>query len=165
MFKKVMFKKVILGLALAIMTTGAWATSTPVLAGDAPSCIAIGGLGMANFAPEKDGTTTIVAPLTGTFANAAGKITGSRETATGLELDMEHYFMNNAGGFFLTKDIGVLTRIPGKKDRYMIEISYDIQVETTSGPFKGFKGGFKSYGLVDLKNNQGLVRYSGKICK
>lgn len=164
-----MFKTALLGLSLSFILATGFAYDAksvhaqPSSAGAA--CLTIGGLGMANFAPQKDGTSTIVAPLSGTFGTAAGKITGQRKTATGLEMDMEHYFMTKEGGFLLTKDLGILTPVVGKKDHYMIEITYDIQEKTTSGPLEGFKGGFKSYGLVDLKNLQGLVRYSGKICK
>ena len=128
-------------------------------------CIAIGGLGMPNFVPQVDGTITIVAPLSGSVATASGKITAQRKTKTGLEMDMEHYFMNEKGGFMHTKDLGILTRVEGKENHYMIEISYQVQPESTSGVLKGFKGNFKSYGLVDLKKLQGLIRYSGEICK
>lgn len=120
---------------------------------------------MPNFVPEPDGTTTIVAPLTGSTVTASGKITSLRKTATGLEMDMQHYFMNAKGGFMHTKDKAVLTPVKGKKDRYMIEITYQIQESSTSGVLKGYKGSFNSYGLVDLENLQGLIRYSGSICK
>ena len=115
--------------------------------------------------PQKDGTITIVAPLTGSVSAASGKITAKRKTATGLEMDMEHYFMTPAGGFMQTKDLGILTEVKGKKDRYMIEITYHIQAATTSGVLKGYKGKFSSVGLVDLAKLKGLIRYSGKICK
>lgn len=81
---------------------------------------------------------------------------------------MEHYFGVDDGGAFQTKDLGVLTAIPGKPGRYMIEITYDIQEDVTRGTMKGFKGQFKSYGLVDLRDPNdmvGLVRYTGEICK
>ncbi len=152
----------ILGLTVstAILTAS---LSTATAAGN--SCMPIGGLGMPNFVPQPDGTTTIVAPLTGSAATASGKITAQRETKTGLEMDMEHYFMTEKGGFMHTKDLAVLSGVTGKKNRYMIEITYHIQEASTSGVLKGFKGSFKSYGLVDLANLQGLIRYSGEICK
>ena len=83
-------------------------------------------------------------------------------------MDLEHYFGRSDGGAFLTKDLAVLTSVPGKPGRYMIEIAYDIQEETTRGTLKGVKGQFNSYGLVDLRdqdNLAGLVRYFGEICK
>jgi hypothetical protein len=128
-------------------------------------CMPIGGVGMPNFVPQEDGSFAIVAPLTGSVSNAAGKVTGQRTTKTGLEMDMEHYFMTNKGGFMHTKDLGILTRVVGKKDQYMIEITYDIQEASTSGELKGYKGRFNSFGLVDLANLNGLIRYSGEICK
>ncbi len=81
---------------------------------------------------------------------------------------MEHYFGRDDGGSVQTKDLGVLTAIPGKPGRYMIEITYDIQTDVTRGTLKGYSGQFKSFGLVDLRNlndMKGLVRYSGEICK
>ena len=120
---------------------------------------------MPNFVPQKDGTITIVAPLTGSVSNATGKITAQRKTATGMEMDMEHYFMTEKGGFMQTKDLGILTAVPGKKDRYMIEITYHVQPSSTSGVLKGYSGTFNSYGLVDLEKLQGLIRYSGEVCQ
>jgi hypothetical protein len=129
------------------------------------NCIPIGGVGMPNFVPQKDGSITIVAPLTGSVATASGKITAQRKTATGLEMDMEHYFMTEKGGFMHTKDLGILTKVDGKKDRYMIEITYHVQKGSSSGVLKGYSGTFNSFGLVDLANLNGLIRYSGEVCK
>ena len=156
-----MLKKLTYQLIVAANILGSAAVS--VHAGE--SCMPIGGTGMPNFVPQKDGTITIVAPLTGSVSTAAGKITVQRKTATGLEMDMEHYFMTEKGGFMHTKDLGILTAIKGKKDRYMIEITYHIQKGSTSGVLKGYGGKFKSFGLVDLAKLKGLVRYSGEICK
>ena len=156
-----MLKKHMYLLIIAV-TTAATTIST---ASANENCMPIGGTGMPNFIPQNDGTITIVAPLTGNVATASGKITAQRTTATGLEMDMEHYFMTKKGGFMHTKDIGILTAVTGKKDRYMIEITYHIQKGSTSGVLKGYKGKFNSVGLVDFAKLNGLVRYSGKICQ
>lgn len=129
------------------------------------NCMPIGGVGMPNFVAQADGSFAIVAPLTGSASNASGKVTEQRKTATGLEMDMEHYFMTDKGGFMHTKDLGVLTKVTGKKDQYMIEITYDIQDKESSGVLKGYKGQFTSFGLVDLANLTGLIRYAGEICQ
>lgn len=132
-------------------------------------CMDIGGVAIPNFFAEGDGQPIIIsAALTGSVNNAAGKITAQRTTATGLEMDMEHYFGRDDGGAFQTRDLGVLTAVPGKEGRYMLEITYDIQEDVTRGTLKGYKGQFNSYGLVDLRdpdNMVGLVRYTGQICK
>ena len=73
--------------------------------------------------------------------------------------------MTEKGGFMHTKDLGVFTKVVDKKDRYMIEITYQVQESSTSGVLKGYKGQFSSYGMADLENGQGLIRYSGEICK
>lgn len=156
MFKKLTYKIIISASIIAATLSSAYAGR---------SCMPIGGTGMPNFVQQKDGTITIVAPLTGSVATAAGKITAQRKTDTGLEMDMEHYFMTEAGGFIHTKDLGILTAIKGKKDRYMIEIAYHVQEGSASGVLKGYKGTFESFGLVDLAKLNGLVRYSGEICK
>ena len=132
-------------------------------------CIVIGGVAIPNFFAEGEGQPIIIsAALTGSVNNAAGKITAQRTTPTGLEMDMEHYFGRDDGGAFQTRDLGVLTAVPGKEGRYMIQITYDIQEDVTRGTLKGYKGQFNSYGLVDLRdpdNMVGLVRYTGEICK
>lgn len=150
----------ITALTIATLTAGA----PSVYAGE-NIVISIGGLGMANFVPHPDGTFTIVAPLTGSVSNAAGKVTATRETTSGLEMDMEHYFMTEKGGFIHTVDLGILTAVPGKPGRYMIEITYDVQENESSGELAGYDGTFQSYGLVDLNKLQGLIRYSGEISK
>jgi hypothetical protein len=141
-------------------------SSTAALAAE---CIQMGGVAVPNFFGEGDGQPTIIsATLTGTVQNAAGKITATRETETGLEMDMEHYFGREDGGGFLTNDLGFLTAVPGKPGRFMLEITYDIQPEVTRGTLKGYSGQFNSYGLVDLRDDDnlvGLVRYDGEICR
>jgi len=161
-----MFKKAIFGIFLSLLVVGAY---TPMTFAEENSCIAIGGVAIPNFFAEGEGKPIIIsAALTGRVSNAAGKITAQRETKTGLEMDMEHYFGADDGGAFQTKDLGILTAVPGKPGRYMIEINYHIQEDVTRGTLKGFKGQFNSYGLVDLRdpnNMVGLVRYAGEICK
>jgi hypothetical protein len=154
-----MFKKIAAVSLLTIISTSAFAES----------CIDLGGVAVANFYGEGEGKPLVIsASLTGSFQNAAGKITAQRETKTGLEMDIEHYFGRTDGGSISTKDLGILTAVPGKPGRFMIEISYDIQDGKSRGTLKGYDGNFKSYGLVDLRNGsdlKGLVRYEGEICK
>ena len=135
----------------------------------AESCMDIVGGAVANFYGEGEGEPMIIsASLTGSVQNAAGKITAQRKTKTGMEMDMEHYFGRTDGGSITTKDLGILTAVPGRPGRFMIEISYDIQEGKSRGTLKGYGGDFKSYGLVDLRNGddlKGLVRYEGNICQ
>ncbi|MCU7806562.1 MAG: hypothetical protein KZQ73_01635 [Candidatus Thiodiazotropha sp. (ex Semelilucina semeliformis)] len=156
-----MLKKMIFGLIVAATAVG---SSVSANEGGKKSCMTIGGIGMGNFLPQTDGTTKIVALLTGSFAVASGVIFAQRETATGLEMDLEHHFVAADGGYMHTKDMAILSKVAGKMDQYMIEITYDIQEATTAGSFEGYKGSFRSFGAVDLAGNKGLVRYSGNIC-
>jgi hypothetical protein len=136
---------------------------------EAKTCLPIGGVAIPNFFAEGEGNPMIIsATLIGSVQNAAGKILAERTTSTGLEMDMEHYFGRSDGGSIYTQDLGILTAVPTKPGRFMIEITYDIQKEKSRGTLEGYGGQFKSYGLVDLRdpnNLQGLVRYSGEICK
>lgn len=160
-----MLKKLMYQFTVSVFITSA--TVSIVHAGS--SCIPIGGVAIPNFFAEGEGKPIIIStPLTGSVINAAGKITAQRKTSTGLEMDMEHYFGRDDGGAFQTKDLAILTTVDGKPGRYMIEITYHIQSDVTRGTLKGYKGKFNSYGLVDLRNPnkmEGLVRYSGEICK
>lgn len=160
-----MSKLSLVALALASVISLAGATNASAGTG---ICSPIGGVAIPNFFGEGEGNPIIIsAALTGSVQNAAGKITGQRETATGLEMDMEHYFGRTDGGAFQTKDLGVLTSVSGKPGRFMIEITYDIQEGTGRGTMEGANGSFNSYGLVDLRdptNMEGLVRYSGEVC-
>ena len=75
---------------------------------------------------------------------------------------MEHHFGRTDGGSITTKDLGILTAVPGRPGRFMIEITYDIQNGQSRGTLKGYQGSFKSFGLVDLRSEadmNGLVRY------
>lgn len=145
------------------------AASISIAQAEEVSCVPIGGVAIPNFFGEGEGKPIIIsAALTGSVNNAAGKITAQRKTSTGLEMDMEHYFGADDGGAFQTKDLGILTAVPGKPGRFMLEITYHIQEDVTRGTLKGVKGQFNSYGLVDLRdpdNMVGLVRYNGEICK
>lgn len=151
---------VIVGVALLAGTTAH---------AQARTCIALGGVAIPNFFPEGEGRPVIIsATLMGSVNNAAGKILAQRSTSTGLEMDMEHYFGREDGGAIHTKDLGVLTAVPGKPGRYMIEITYHVQPKVSRGTLEGYGGQFTSFGLVDLRDpNQmiGLVRYSGEICR
>lgn len=142
------------------------ALATPALADE---CIELGGVAVANFFFEgEDQPLVISGGLMGSFHNAAGRILAQRETETGLELDIEHYFGRADGSALYTQDQAVLTSVPGKAGRYMIEITYDVQEEVSRGSLAGYDGQFRSYGLVDMRdpaNFQGLVRYSGEICR
>ncbi len=134
-----------------------------------PECLPLGGVAIANFFDEGgDRPMIISATLTGSVHSTAGKILAQRKTATGLEMDMEHYFQRDDGSQIYTKDLGVLTAIPGKPGRYMIEITYRIQPSVSRGALEGYVGTFHSFGLVDLREPsdlKGLIRYGGEICR
>ncbi len=151
-------------IGIALLTSG-----TLAQAAQNKQCLPMGGVAIANLFSEGKGKPVIIsATLTGSVNTAAGKITAQKTTATGLVMEMEHYFGKDDGGHIYTKDRGVLTAIPGKPGRYMVEITYIIKKDVTRGTLKGYAGQFKSYGLADLRDPDDmkvLVRYSGEICK
>ncbi|MBY6241478.1 hypothetical protein [Methylosinus sp. Sm6] len=161
MLEKILCRSVVAAVVALTAAPGAQAANQ--------ACITIGGVAIPNFFAEGDNNPMIIsAALTGSVNTAAGKIIAQRQTPTGLEMDMEHYFGRDDGGAFQTKDLAVLTAVPGKPGRFMIEIAYHIQENVTRGTLKGYKGQFNSYGLVDLRDPEnlvGLVRYTGDICK
>lgn len=161
-----MFTKRSLTISLSIAALGA-VVSPANAAGN--GCFPIGGVAIADFFGEGEGKPIVIsATMTGAVASTAGKIVAQRETPTGLEMDMEHYFGSNDGGAFKTRDLAVLTAIPGKPGRFMSEITYRVQEDVTRGTLKGVSGTFRSYGLVDLRdpnNLVGVIRYSGEICR
>lgn len=152
---------------LAMAIASLWAA--PSALAQSTNCMQLGGVAIANFFPEGEGKPIIVsAALMGSVQTAAGKILAQRKTDTGLEMDIEHYFGRDDGSAIFTKDLGILTAVPGKDGRYMIEITYHVQDKLSRGTLKDFKGQFKSHGLVDLRdpnNMVGLVRYEGQLCK
>ncbi|WP_134187957.1 MULTISPECIES: hypothetical protein [unclassified Methylosinus] len=165
MLEKIRFRSAVA--AVIALTAASGAQAGKAQAGN-QACMTIGGVAIPNFFAEGDNSMIISAALTGSVNTAAGKIIAQRQTPTGLEMDMEHYFGRDDGGAFQTKDLAVLTAVPGKPGRFMIEISYHIQENVTRGTLKGYKGQFNSYGLVDLRDPEnlvGLVRYAGEICK
>jgi len=152
-----MLKKILVGF---VLSTGLFVSSLSGAQAANQSCIALGGTALANAVSE----TELVGALTGSFAGGArAAIIAQRETAMGLSMDMEHYFLNDKGGLLNTKDVAKLTAIPGKDKIYMLEIDYDV--EKASGRFEGYKGSFRSKGLIDLGAGTVVLRYSGEICK
>ena len=154
------------GLRQLLLATGLAVSTGTAQAAD---CLEIGGVAIPNFFSEGKGNPVIIsATLMGSVTNASGKILSQRVTETGLEMDMEHYFGRADGGAIYTRDVAVLTEVPGRPGHYMIEITYDVQEGRGRGTLEDFSGTFSSYGLVDLRDPedlQGLVRYSGELCK
>jgi hypothetical protein len=140
-----------------------------VQSAQAEVCLDIGRVVIANFYAQGEAKPIIISATSiGSVQNAAGKITAQRTAANGLEMDMEHYFSRAEGGSITTKDLGILTAVPGRPGRFMMEITYEIQDGKSRGTLKGYRGSFKSFGLVDLQSEidmKGLVRYEGNICK
>lgn len=146
---------------MSIFTTSAVALLAMAAPTSGPAqCIDLGGSAIANAVSE----TGFVGALEGRLSGAArARVTGQRETATGLELDMRHFFFTDTGGMLETHDVATLTTIHDRPGNYMIEIHYEVQ--QSSGTFAGYSGDFRSRGLIDFTNGTVVLRYAGQICK
>lgn len=150
-------KMIIAALALA-----AAANFTSISEGNAAdkTCIPVGGEALGQFYNEgKD----VVGAMMGTWTATRGKVKSEKKTPTGSLLEMEHVFSTNTGGVVRTRDVAEMTAVPGKKDSYMLEVTYTV-VEAL-GALKEYTGTFNSFGLIKTDTGQALVRYEGKICK
>lgn len=126
------------------------------------ACIQMGGTGMANTV--NDGTG-IVAVLNGPVKAARGEIQGQTPTETGMEMKMSHIFMDGSGGTVTTNDKVLLTKVVGRDNRFMLDITYHIDPSQSTGTLAGYKGVFNSSGLLDMATGKIVIRYSGQICK
>lgn len=150
-------KTIMTALALAAST---FLTFAPAASAAEKACIPIGGEALGQF--YNDGKDVIGAMM-GTWTSTRGTVRSEKKTATGVTLEMEHVFSTNTGGVVRTRDVAEMTTVPGKKDSYMLEVTYTI-VEAL-GAFKGYTGTFNSFGLIKTNTGQALVRYEGEICK
>ncbi len=152
-----MFKKLIFSLIIATSLIGGQVNSAEAKEN---SCLILGGTALANVIDP----THLIASLSGAFAGGAkAEILSETKTATGLTLEMEHYFFTEKGGLLRTRDIATLTNVQGRKNIFMLEINYIIK--ESSGAFKDYSGEFQSFGLFDLNKGQAVIRYKGEICK
>lgn len=94
----------------------------------------------------------------GVFARIVGE---SRDLGHGrTEVDLEHHFVRKDGSTISTKDVGVLTAVPGN-DRVLAATTYSVVNAT--GAFEGMTGSFKSWGSFDQTNGQGILRFWGEL--
>ena len=152
-----MFKKLLFSFIIATSLFGGHINTAEA---EENSCVILGGTALANAIDP----THLIASLSGAFAGGAkAEILSETKIATGLSLEMEHYFFTEKGGLLRTRDIATLTNVQGRKNIFMLEINYTI--EESSGAFEGFDGKFQSFGLFDLNKGQAVIRYKGQICK
>lgn len=143
-----------IALSVALLASGGGAYA------EEKSCFPIGGTALGQFYNEGK---EVIAAMSGTWTAATGTVTSQEKTATGLALGMEHDFTTSKGGVVRTRDDAELTAVPGKRDTYMLELTYTV-VESF-GHLKGYTGTFNSFGLIKMGSGEALVRYKGEICK
>jgi hypothetical protein len=120
----------------------------------------IGGTALGQFFNEG---AEVLGAMTGCWASTYGKVISQKQTETGLQLEMQHVFTTSSGGMVQTRDDVVLTAIPGREAMFAIEFTYNVV--KASGQLEGFSGTFKSFGLVKMDEDKGVVRYEGQITK
>lgn len=96
----------------------------------------------------------------GAFARAVGdpKQLGGGRT----RYDLEHFFARADGSTISTKDESVWTAVPGD-ERVLASTTYRVQRGT--GSLQGATGEFRSWGSVNVTTGEGVLRFSGQICR
>ena len=143
-------------LTLAI-ASAFFAAQTPA---QAKECHTIGGTALGQFFDEN---TEVIGAMSGFWAATRGSVLSQTETETGFDLVMRHIFSTPSGGVVTTKDKVKMTKIVGSDDNFALDVSYSI--DETFGHLKGYTGTFHSFGRLNVTTGEGLVRYSGEICK
>ena len=105
----------------------------------------------------------VVGVTSGTWAAGRGSVLSQKETDTGMLLEMEHVFSTSQGGVVRTKDRVELTKIEGKENTFMLELTY--KVVETFGHLSDYKGSFNSLGLINLVTGEAFVRFNGGLSR
>lgn len=128
----------------------------------AASCIALGGTASFDFRDALKGWTVA---MTGDFRGGvfARVVGGPRDLGNGrTEYDLEHYFQREDGSTVTTRDKALFVAVPGE-DRVLAGATYSVVA--TTGTLEGYTGQFVSWGSSNVKTGQGVLRFSGKLCK
>ena len=147
-------KHLFASLAIAAATVASQAAASP------QHCLPIGGTALGQFF---DDNAEVIGAMSGFWAAKRGSVLSQVETDTGYDLDMRHIFSTASGGVVTTRDKIKLTKVVGDADNFALDIAYTV--DETFGHLKGYSGTFYSFGRLNLKTGEGLVRYTGEICK
>lgn len=128
----------------------------------AETCQPMGGTAIFEAVPESGG---FMVAMTGdfdggAFARLAGKARDLGDGRTGY--DLEHFFARADGATISTRDESVWIAVPGE-DRVLAATTY--RVVRATGPLAGATGEFRSWGSVNAKTGEGVLRFSGEICR
>jgi hypothetical protein len=93
----------------------------------------------------------------GVFARVVGE---PRVDGAKTHLELEHFFMRKDGSTIQTRDESVLTAVEGE-DRLLAATTYNVVKAT--GAFEGMGGQFRSWGAMNPKTGQGILRFWGEI--
>lgn len=131
-------------------------------AASAQTCQPMGGTAIFEAVPGSGG---FMVAMTGdfeggVFARLVGRPRDLGNGRTGY--DLEHFFARADGSTVSTKDESVWVAVPGE-DRVLAATTYRVQRAT--GTLEGSTGEFRSWGSVDAKTGQGVLRFSGQICR
>src|SRR5215469_6312492 len=117
----------------------------------------VGGIFLLNFIDQ----TTVVAVLTGDLQGAVrGVIREQKSDEQGcLHLMAEHAITTARGDLVVTADQATLT--PIKEGVFYMQQTQTIVRGT--GAFAGATGTLEEFGVVDMGQGQGVLRYRGQI--
>jgi hypothetical protein len=75
-------------------------------------------------------------------------------------LELEHCFVRFDGSTFQTRDTATLTKVEGE-ERLLAATTYNIV--SGKGAFEHMRGSFNSWGAIDPRTGQGVLRFWGEI--
>ncbi|MFN3945260.1 MAG: hypothetical protein ACK4K7_10050 [Allosphingosinicella sp.] len=145
----------------AMAVLAALGATAPALA-QSPSCQPMGGTAIFEAVP---GTGGFMVAMSGDFEGGVfARVIGEpRQLGNGRTgYDLEHFFARADGSTISTKDESVWVTVPGD-DRVLAATTYRVQRAT--GSLQGSTGEFRSWGSINAKTGQGVLRFSGEICR
>lgn len=126
------------------------------------ACQPMGGTAIFEAVPETGGFMVAMSGdfNGGAFARSVGQPRDLGDGRTGY--DLEHFFARADGSTISTKDESVWVAVPGD-DRVLAATTYRVQRGT--GSLEGATGEFRSWGSINPTTGQGVLRFSGHICR
>ncbi|MBI1340784.1 hypothetical protein GC169_11335 [bacterium] len=140
----------------------AFAATGLATAAHAETCQPMGGTAIFEGVPETGG---FMVAMTGDFEGGAfARLAGDPRDLGGGKTgyDLQHFFARADGATISTRDESVWIAVPGE-DRVLAATTY--RVARATGPLEGATGEFRSWGSIDARTGEGVLRFSGQICR
>lgn len=124
-----------------------------------PTCQTVGGAFLINFVDESTGVAVLSGDLQGAVR---GVILSSSAAADGtLSLQLQHAIVTADGGLIFTEDRATLTPVADT----LFFMQQTQTITGGAGDYANASGTLTEFGAVDMGSGQGVLRYSGEICR